>query len=190
MPNSTPVICFHQLEKNYGSLKVLRGVSGEISKGEVVSVIGASGCGKSTLLRCFNRLETINGGRLEVLGIDLSGSQLSQKVLREVRSNVGMVFQQFNLFPHLSVRQNLMLATLPIGKEMSGTVDAVRHGNPPRLKAERGEFGLKEAAYSAHTLVIHGPAIEVGDVFEKGQRLIRMPINVTDNLLLDGGDER
>ena len=110
MPNSTSVICFNKLEKNYGSLKVLRGVSGEISKGEVVSVIGASGCGKSTLLRCFNRLETINGGRLEVLGIDLSGSQLSQKVLREVRSNVGMVFQQFNLFPHLSVRQNLMLA--------------------------------------------------------------------------------
>ncbi len=110
MPNSTSVICFHQLEKNYGSLKVLQGVSGNISKGEVVSVIGPSGCGKSTLLRCFNRLETINGGRLQVLGIDLSCSKLSQKVLTSVRSQVGMVFQQFNLFPHLSVRQNLMLA--------------------------------------------------------------------------------
>jgi arginine/lysine/histidine/glutamine transport system ATP-binding protein len=75
-----------------------------------VAVIGSSGCGKSTLLRCFNRLETINGGRLIVNGIDLSQPKLSPKQLRRLRSQVGMVFQQFNLFPHLSVLENLMLA--------------------------------------------------------------------------------
>ncbi|HEY9711529.1 MAG TPA: amino acid ABC transporter ATP-binding protein, partial [Oculatellaceae cyanobacterium] len=68
------------------------------------------GCGKSTLLRCFNRLETINAGRLVVNGIDLSRPNLSQTQLRRLRAQVGMVFQQFNLFPHLSVLENLMLA--------------------------------------------------------------------------------
>ena len=117
MPDSPPVIFFKDLRKNYGSLEVLRGVSGSVHRGEVVSVIGPSGCGKSTLLRCFNRLEPIDDGQLKVLGIDLSPKkldhrerQLSQKELRLLRSKVGMVFQQFNLFPHLSVRQNLMLA--------------------------------------------------------------------------------
>jgi arginine/lysine/histidine/glutamine transport system ATP-binding protein len=110
MEDSTPAIAFEQIEKSFGSLKVLQGISGSINRGEVVAVIGSSGCGKSTLLRCFNRLETINGGRLVVNGIDLSSPKLSQKHLRRLRTQVGMVFQQFNLFPHLSVLENLMLA--------------------------------------------------------------------------------
>ena len=110
MEDSTPAIAFEQIEKSFGSLKVLQGISGSINRGEVVAVIGSSGCGKSTLLRCFNRLETINGGRLVVNGIDLSSPKLSQKYLRRLRTQVGMVFQQFNLFPHLSVLENLMLA--------------------------------------------------------------------------------
>lgn len=110
MEDSTPAIAFEQIEKSFGSLKVLQGISGSINRGEVVAVIGSSGCGKSTLLRCFNRLETINGGHLVVNGIDLSSPKLSQKHLRRLRTQVGMVFQQFNLFPHLSVLENLMLA--------------------------------------------------------------------------------
>ncbi|MFB8789287.1 MAG: amino acid ABC transporter ATP-binding protein [Potamolinea sp.] len=110
MEDSTPAITFEQIEKSFGSLRVLQGISGEINRGEVVAVIGSSGCGKSTLLRCFNRLETINKGRLVVNGIDLSEPNLSQKQLRRLRAQVGMVFQQFNLFPHLSVLENLMLA--------------------------------------------------------------------------------
>ena len=110
MEDSTPPIIFEKVEKNFGSLKVLQGISGCIHRGEVVAVIGSSGCGKSTLLRCFNRLETINGGRLTVNGIDLSPVQISSKHLRKLRSQVGMVFQQFNLFPHLSVLENLTLA--------------------------------------------------------------------------------
>src|SRR4028118_387672 len=103
-------IAFENIEKNFGSLKVLKGISGEINRGEVVAVIGSSGCGKSTLLRCFNRLEAIDGGRLVVNNINLSKQTLNYKQLRELRTQVGMVFQQFNLFPHLSVLENLTLA--------------------------------------------------------------------------------
>ena len=110
MKDSTPAIVYEGIEKNFGSLKVLQGISGSINRGEVVAVIGSSGCGKSTLLRCFNRLEKIDRGRLEVAGIDLSQSDLPQKQLRKLHTDVGMVFQQFNLFPHLSVLDNLTLA--------------------------------------------------------------------------------
>lgn len=110
MEHSTPAIVFEGVEKNFGSLKVLQGISGTIQRGEVVAVIGSSGCGKSTLLRCFNRLESINQGRLVVNGIDLSHPHLGPKLLRRLRTQVGMVFQQFNLFPHLRVLENLILA--------------------------------------------------------------------------------
>ena len=110
MGNSTSAIAFHDVEKNFGSLKVLKGITGEIHRGEVVAVIGSSGCGKSTLLRCFNRLEAIDGGRLLVNDIDLSKPNFNYNKLRQLRTQVGMVFQQFNLFPHLSVLENLTLA--------------------------------------------------------------------------------
>ncbi|MBD2515662.1 amino acid ABC transporter ATP-binding protein [Nostoc sp. FACHB-973] len=110
MNNSTPAIIFDNIEKSFGSLKVLKGITGEIKRGEVVAVIGSSGCGKSTLLRCFNRLETINSGRLIVNGINLSQPTVNYSQLRQLRTQVGMVFQQFNLFPHLSVLENMTLA--------------------------------------------------------------------------------
>ncbi|OKH55242.1 polar amino acid ABC transporter ATP-binding protein [Calothrix sp. HK-06] len=107
---SNAVITFENVEKNFGALKVLKGISGEIYKGEVIAIIGSSGCGKSTLLRCFNRLESINAGKLSVNNIDLSYPKLHRNVLRQLRTQVGMVFQQFNLFPHFTVLQNLTLA--------------------------------------------------------------------------------
>jgi arginine/lysine/histidine/glutamine transport system ATP-binding protein len=110
MNNPTPAIIFQQIEKNFGTLKVLKGISGEINRGEVISIIGSSGCGKSTLLRCFNRLETIDSGNLIVNGIELSQPRFNDHQLRHLRTQVGMVFQQFNLFPHLTVLENLILA--------------------------------------------------------------------------------
>jgi len=127
MQDYTPAIAFENVEKNFGSLKVLQGISGSINRGEVVAVIGSSGCGKSTLLRCFNRLEAINGGRLVVNGMDLSHPKLSQTELRRLRSQVGMVFQQFNLFPHLSVLENLTLAPRQVlGKSRSQSEEQAR----------------------------------------------------------------
>lgn len=103
-------IYFANLQKSYGDLSVLRGINGQIQRGEVVAIIGSSGCGKSTLLRCFNRLEAISGGQLIVNDIDLSVSSLSAKSLQRLRAQVGMVFQQFNLYPHMSVLENLTLS--------------------------------------------------------------------------------
>jgi arginine/lysine/histidine/glutamine transport system ATP-binding protein len=110
MNDTSHAILFENVEKSFGSLRVLKGISGYINKGEVVAVIGSSGCGKSTLLRCFNRLEAINGGTLVVNGIDLSNPRMGTSELRELRAKVGMVFQQFNLFPHMTVLDNLTLA--------------------------------------------------------------------------------
>ena len=109
---SVPAIQLHQVGKTYRNGTVaLQGVDLTIRPSEFVSLVGPSGCGKSTLLRCFNRLESINGGKLIVNDIDLSHPEsLSAKQLRRLRATVGMVFQQFNLFPHLSVLENLTLA--------------------------------------------------------------------------------
>jgi arginine/lysine/histidine/glutamine transport system ATP-binding protein len=122
------IVRFEQVEKSFGSLQVLRGVSGYVNRGEVLAVIGSSGCGKSTLLRCLNRLETINQGRIVVNSMDLSQPRLEQKQLRRLRSEVGMVFQQFNLFPHLSVLDNLTLAPQKVlGKSRSDSVERARY---------------------------------------------------------------
>ena len=117
MSATAPVIFFNNLRKSYGSLEVLRGITASLYPGDVVSIIGTSGCGKSTLLRCCNRLETINGGELKVIDIDLSQPNISSQKLKKLRTKVGMVFQQFNLFPHLSVLQNLTLAPMQVLKE-------------------------------------------------------------------------
>ncbi|MBF2067112.1 MAG: amino acid ABC transporter ATP-binding protein [Calothrix sp. C42_A2020_038] len=114
---TNPAIKFENVEKNFGTLKVLKGISGEIHRGEVIAIIGSSGCGKSTLLRCFNRLECINSGKLTVNGIDLSQPKLHRNILRQLHTQVGMVFQQFNLFPHLTVLENLTLAQRKVLKK-------------------------------------------------------------------------
>ncbi len=110
MAVSEPIIVCDGLLKSFGTLQVLKGVNVELHKGDVVSVIGPSGCGKTTFIRCLNRLETVSGGKLEVMGMDMSAPTVSKTALRELRSRVSMVFQHFNLFPHLTVLENLMLA--------------------------------------------------------------------------------
>jgi polar amino acid transport system ATP-binding protein len=101
------VVKLHDIHKSFGSVAVLKGVSFEIDKGEVVAIIGRSGSGKSTALRCINRLETIQSGTLEVCGHRIDHADLD---LRALRQDVGMVFQSYNLFPHLTVEENITLA--------------------------------------------------------------------------------
>jgi polar amino acid transport system ATP-binding protein len=102
-----PLVSITDVRKRFGENEVLKGVSVAVEKGDVVAIIGRSGSGKSTLLRCINGLETHDAGSIVVDGIAVDGARAD---LRELRKHVGMVFQQFNLFPHLTAAGNVMLA--------------------------------------------------------------------------------
>ncbi|WP_372697106.1 amino acid ABC transporter ATP-binding protein [Arthrobacter sp. JSM 101049] len=102
-----PMIEVRGLRKSFGSNEVLQGIDAEVAEGEVVCVIGPSGSGKSTFLRCLNKLEDISGGHVVVDGFDLTDPKVD---INEVRRHIGMVFQHFNLFPHMTVVENVMLA--------------------------------------------------------------------------------
>ncbi|MDR5767485.1 MULTISPECIES: amino acid ABC transporter ATP-binding protein [unclassified Caballeronia] len=101
------------IHKSFGSNHVLKGVSFEVNKGEMIAVIGASGSGKSTALRCIDRLETIDQGQIEVCGIRVDDPKVDLHLLRR---EVGIVFQSYNLFPHLTVEENIMLALRHVKK--------------------------------------------------------------------------
>ena len=104
------------IHKSFGSNHVLKGVSFEVNKGEMIAVIGASGSGKSTALRCIDRLETIDQGQIEVCGIRVDDPKVDLHLLRR---EVGIVFQSYNLFPHLTVEDNIMLALRHVKKMSS-----------------------------------------------------------------------
>ena len=101
------------LKKNFGSLEVLKSISSDVYEGEVVVLIGPSGSGKSTFLRCLNRLEEITGGEVVVDGVNIADKKTD---INKVRENIGMVFQHFNLFPHMTVLENIMLAPVELKK--------------------------------------------------------------------------
>ena len=105
---ASPIVDIHQLRKSYGSNEVLKGIDLQVRPGEVIAIIGKSGSGKSTLLRCINGLEAFQSGHLSVDGQPLLHGNAA--AMRELRQHVGMIFQNFNLFPHLSVGRNVMLA--------------------------------------------------------------------------------
>lgn len=114
----------HNLQKSYGQNEVLKGISTEIKKGEVVAIIGPSGSGKSTFLRCMNLMEMPTGGSISFKGTPLTDRVLKDAQINALRENVGMVFQQFNLFPHLTVLENIILA--PIKRNKQSPEEAVK----------------------------------------------------------------
>ena len=101
------------LQKDFGKLRILKDINIDIHEGEVVVVIGPSGSGKSTFLRCLNRLEIATGGEIIINGNDISDKHIN---INQVRENIGMVFQHFNLFPNMTVLQNIMLAPVKLKK--------------------------------------------------------------------------
>lgn len=114
IPSTSMMVRADGVQKNFGPLKVLKGINLEIPPGEVVCLIGPSGSGKSTLLRCINHLERVDGGRMwvdgKVVGYDIKGKRLHEQKdndVRRSRADIGMVFQHFNLFPHMTVLENL-----------------------------------------------------------------------------------
>lgn len=112
MTTDNVLIKVSDLKKNFGSLEVLKGISTEIKKGEVVVVIGPSGSGKSTFLRCLNRLEEPSGGTIELDGVDITDKKVN---INKYRERMGMVFQQFNLFNNLTILKNITLAPVKLG---------------------------------------------------------------------------
>ncbi|CAM3545186.1 MULTISPECIES: amino acid ABC transporter ATP-binding protein [Halomonas] len=109
-----PIVRMQKLNKHFGSLHVLNNIDLDIIPGEVVVIIGASGSGKSTLIRCINGLEEFQAGSLTVDNNELLPNGKSTRALQTIRTEVGMVFQQFNLFPHLSVQDNVTLAPMKV----------------------------------------------------------------------------
>jgi len=108
------VINITNLYKNFGDLEVLKNISTEIKKGEIISIIGPSGSGKSTFLRCINKLEEPSSGHIYIDGMDLMDKNTD---INKVRERVGMVFQHFNLFPNMTVLDNLTLSPIMVKKE-------------------------------------------------------------------------
>ena len=118
----TPIIHVERLNKWFGSFQVLRDIDLDVLPGEKIVICGPSGSGKSTLIRCLNRLETHHSGRVVVDGLELGNDARN---LAAVRSEIGMVFQQFNLFPHLTVLQNLVLAPMRVRRMTPAEAEAV-----------------------------------------------------------------
>jgi len=113
MQATEPIIEFAKVNKWYGGFHVLRDIDLSVARGERIVICGPSGSGKSTLIRCINRLEEHQQGTLKVDGVELTDDL---KAIEAIRKQVGMVFQQFNLFPHLTVLENLTLAPMWVGK--------------------------------------------------------------------------
>jgi polar amino acid transport system ATP-binding protein len=116
------VVRLRDVHKRFGAIEVLKGVSFDVAGGEVVAIVGRSGSGKSTALRCINRLEVIQSGEIEVCGHRVDNPALDLRVLRQ---DVGMVFQSYNLFPHLTVAENIMLAPRRVKKTPTTTARAL-----------------------------------------------------------------
>jgi len=114
MDDTQPMILMEEVEKYYGDFHALKSIDFSVKKGEIVVVCGPSGSGKSTLIRCINRLEEISSGHIEVDGIDIYDRKTN---INTVRSKVGMVFQHFNLFPHLTILENVTIGQIKVKGE-------------------------------------------------------------------------
>ncbi|MDQ0665456.1 polar amino acid transport system ATP-binding protein [Arthrobacter ulcerisalmonis] len=147
-----PMVLAEKVSKNFGTNKVLRGISLEVGRGQVLCIVGPSGSGKSTFLRCINHLERVDGGRLsidgELVGYRQKGGKLYELKLSEAafqRREIGMVFQRFNLFPHLTALENITLAPMRV-KGLSKAKATARANE----LLERVGLEDKGGAYPAH----------------------------------------
>ena len=118
--NANTLIQVENLCKNFGHLEVLKGITDHIDKGEVVSIIGPSGGGKSTFLRCLNLLEVPTSGKIYFEGVDITDKKVNIDLHRQ---KMGMVFQHFNVFPHMTVGENITLAPTLLGKKTKAEAD-------------------------------------------------------------------
>ena len=133
-----PVVQVNNVEKSFGKLRVLNGVSFDVEEGEAVALIGRSGSGKSTMLRCINGLERIQGGEINIVNHKITPES---KDLRALRQDVGIVFQSFNLFPHLNIAENIALAPRVVKKMNKADIE-------PLVDSVLDRVGLLEKKWS------------------------------------------
>lgn len=131
-----PMVSIKNLHKSFGDLEVLKGVSLDVMKGEVICIIGPSGSGKSTLIRCINALNDFQKGSILVEGQEVNDPDLDKL---ELRKKVGMVFQQYNLFPHKTAIENIMMAPLLVLKENKAAVEKLAHDLIKKVRLEGKE---------------------------------------------------
>ncbi len=134
-----PMVSIRDVYKSFGDLEVLKGVSLDVMKGEVICIIGPSGSGKSTLIRCVNALNDIQKGSILVEGLEVNSPNLNKL---ELRKKVGMVFQQYNLFPHKTAIENVMMAPIRVLKQ-----DRVKAEAAARVLIKKVRLEGKEDAY-------------------------------------------
>lgn len=136
-----PIIHVEGLKKSFGALEVLKNVSFDVSKGDVIAVIGSSGSGKSTMLRCLIGLETVSGGSISIDGEPVveNGVYVHSRQIKQLTSRMGLVFQNFNLFPHMTVKKNLMLAPKIVKK-------TAHEVNEQQCRYYLGKVGLADKA--------------------------------------------
>lgn len=153
------MIRVENLKKSFGDLEVIKDMSTVVEEKEVICVIGPSGSGKSTFLRCLNRLEEITGGHVYIEGVDITNPKID---INKIRQDVGMVFQQFNLFPHKSVLENVILAPMKVKKSDRKASEAKAYelldkvGLREKAKAYPGELsgGQKQRVAIARALAM------------------------------------
>ena len=141
---SETIVKVTNLSKSFGKLEVIKDVSFSVEKGQVLGIIGPSGSGKSTMMRCINQLETVSGGTIQICGETLvkDGIYADKKKLREIGLHSGLVFQNFNLFPHFSVLKNITEAQIHVLKRSKAEAEEIAR----KLLAKMG-LQNKEAAY-------------------------------------------
>jgi len=162
-----PIITIRNVHKYFGKTHALDDVSLDVQPGEVLVIIGPSGSGKSTLLRTINHLETVNSGDIIVDGIHLTHKSTD---INAVRAEVGMVFQQFNLFPHLTARQNITLAQRIVRKRSEDEANRVagqlldRVGIPEKADSYPGQLsGGQQQRVAIARALIHNPSLVLAD---------------------------
>ena len=134
--DSQPMVSVKNVHKSFGALEVLKGVSLDVMKGEVICIIGPSGSGKSTLIRCINALNDIQEGSILVEGLEVNDTKLNKL---ELRKKVGMVFQQYNLFPHKTALENVMMAPIRVLKQDKDEVEKTARALIKKVRLEGKE---------------------------------------------------
>ncbi|XAH26149.1 amino acid ABC transporter ATP-binding protein [Xylophilus sp. GW821-FHT01B05] len=192
-PASAPIVCITGLRKSYGTNEVLKGIDLDVARGEVIAIIGKSGSGKSTLLRCINGLESFQGGALTVDGKPLIHG--SATAMRALRQRVGMIFQSFNLFPHLSVGRNVMLAPTLVKKtpqadataHARGLLERVGLGEKFDARPDQLSGGQQQRVAIARALAME-PAVLLCDEITSAldPELVGEVLRVVESLALEG----